>query len=300
MQDIKNEFYKIFSNECDTAYSHKLSAAVRLFGGGNSSLYEVGLCLSFGSHSAYRKRADGRIVLARSDSDTVQSINISNINKFHGENWAYEILSAAQKLPITFGGFEMLIRCDCGLPDFSPKVLSGLKGICDMYGSVKPLEIINAASEKAYYLPSLTAAKVGITNLLSGKISLYSPSFCGQKIIAVITDKPKNVALLSRAFSLREDKRTVAAAHYLSKGNVRALAPLMSESSNDLLALWSCSRAEMLYNFAKDYTDAVKLLANRSGAVCFVKSSLVDEFVKIVGDRYEKKTGTRPAFYISD
>ncbi len=300
MQDIKTDFYKRFLNKTDTAYARTTPAAVCLFGGMKGCLYEAGLTLSFGSHAAFRKRNDGRIVLSRSDSDSAQSVNIAELDRFHGADWAREILTAAKRLPIDFGGFEMLIHSDCGLPSFSPHLLCSLCAICDMYEKAKPLDIISAAKAPPYCFPSLAAAKAGIANTLTRETFTYNPIFDGEKSIAVITDKPRENKLLSRTFAAREDKRTIAAADCLAKGNIAGLATLMSESSEDLLVLWESSKHETLYRLSTDYTKAVKLLPDQSGAVCFVKDNLVDEFVKIIGDRHEKKTGSRPAFYISD
>lgn len=300
MQDIKTDFYKRFSNKCDTAYTRKAPAAVCLFGGMKGCLYEAGLSLSFGAEAAFRKRSDGRIVLSRSDSDSAQSVNIAELDVFHGADWAAEILTCMQRLPTIAGGFEMLLHSDCGLPSFSPELLCALGAICDMYGKANPAQIIDTARAKLYYLPSLSGGKVGIINTVSRESFLYNLSLTDEKIVAVITDKPKENKTLSRTFAAREDKRTAAAAQCLAKGNLTGLATLMTESSDDLLALWESNKLETLFRLAKDYTKAVKLLPDQSGAVCFVKDNLVDEFVAIVGDRHEKKTGTRPAFYISD
>lgn len=300
MQDIKTDFYKRFSNKTDTAYTRNTPAAVCLFGGVKGCLYEAGLALSFGSHAAFRKRNDGRVVLSRSDSDSAQSVNIAELDRFHGADWAAEILTSARRLPTDFGGFEMLIHSDCGLPSFSPHLLCSLSAICDMYSTAKPLDILSAAKARLYYLPSISGAKAGIVNALTRETFTYNPVFESEKIIAVITDKPKESNFLSRTFTAREDKRTIAAADCLAKGNTADLGTLMRESSDDLLALFNNAKLETLFRLANDYTKAVKLLPDQSGAVCFVKDSLVDEFVKIVGDRHEKKTGTFPAFYISD
>lgn len=300
MQDIKTDFYKRFYNKTDTAYTRTTPAAVCLFGGVSGCLYEAGLCLSFGSHAAFRKRRDGRIVLMRSDSDSAQSVNTAELEKFHGADWAQEIITSAKRLPIDFGGFEMLIHSDCGLPAFSPHLLCSLGAVSDMYGTTKPLDIIATAKARLYYFPSLSGAKAGIVNTLTRETFVYNPTFSDTKIVAVITEKPQDNKLQSKTFVAREDKRTVQAAEILSKGTTDNLAPLMTESSDDLLVLMDSPKHETLYRLTKDYTKAVKLLPDRSGAVCFVKSELVDEFVKIIGDRYEKKTGTHPAFYISD
>lgn len=300
MQDIKTDFYKRFSSKTDTAYTRKTPAAVCLFGGVKGCLYEAGLSLSFGSHAAFRKRADGRIILARSDSDSAQSVNTAELEKFHGAGWAEEILTAIKKLPISVGGFEMLIHSDCGLPAFSPHLMCVLGAICDMYGKVTPFDIISAAKEKPCTLPSISGAKAGVINVVTHESFLYKFSLSGEKIVAVIADKPKETTALSKTFAEREDRRTALAARCFARSNSDGLATLMTESSEDLLTLRNSSKSETLFRLAKDYTNAVKLLPDQSGAVCFVKDSLVDEFVKIVGDRYEKKTGTRPAFYISD
>lgn len=300
MQDIKTDFYKRFFNKTDTAYTRTTPATVCLFGGVSGCLYEAGLCLSFGSHIAFRERTDGRIVLMRSDSDSAQSVNTAELEKFHGADWAQEIITSAKRLPFDFGGFEMLIHSDCGFPAFSPHLICSLSAICDMYSKTKPLDIITAAKARPYYFPSLADAKAGIVNTLTRETFVYNPTFSDTKIVAVITEKPQDKKLQSKTFAAREDKRTVQAAEILSKGVVDSLAPLMAQSSDDLLALIDSPKHETLYRLAKDYTKAVKLLPDRSGAVCFMKNALVDEFVKIVGDRYEKKTGIHPAFYISD
>lgn len=300
MQDIKTDFYKRFSNKTDTAYTRKTPAAVCIFGGMKGCLYEAGLSLSFGSEVAFRKRTDGRIILARSDSDSAQSVNIAELEKFHGADWAQEIITSAKRLPFDFGGFEMLIHSDCGLPSFSPHLICALGAICDMYGKARPDDILTAANAKLYHYPTLTDAKAGVANTATRESFLYKFSLSGEKIVAVITDKPKENKILSRTFSEREDRRTTLTAKCFARSNSAELATLMAESSEDLLALLNSRRLETLFRLAKDYTDAVKLLPDQSGAICFVKDSLVDEFVEIVGDRHEKKTGTRPAFYISD
>ena len=97
MDDLKNDFYKIYTHEGGTADTVFCPCCVPLFGEAmsceNSGLLPVlGLRLSFGARAAFRKRADGRIVLSHTGSDTRAQINKSNIEKLITPIWARDIV----------------------------------------------------------------------------------------------------------------------------------------------------------------------------------------------------------------
>ncbi len=302
MEDIITDFYKRFLHDGGKADMVSCPASVCLFGSGSSSCPEVGLKLSFGAEAAYRRRSDDRIVLSRTDSDTLQSVNIIDLYKFNGADWAREILSATEKLPIKPSGAEILLHTDVGAPELAPRLLCAIYAAATLFGnSVTTQAVLRAASYPAYYMASLLKEeRVSVANTSTLDYLAYKLPIKEKKIIVVKIESQRKRPKFSSAFSERENDRIKKAALCLNDGYTDSVGQLMCEASRDMLKIHPDSKAELLFNNILDFTGAVRILPDYSGAVAFVADDSVDEFVKLVGDKHEKKTGTRPAFYISN
>lgn len=302
MQSITDDFYKRFTHDGGIAQELFLPACVRIFGGGKNFCPEVGLRLSFGAVAAYRPRTDGRLVLARTDSDTIQSTNLSNLRKYHCAAWAEEIIDAILRLPIQSSGVQMLLHTDVGLPEFSPRVLCAVSAVASLVNrNLSRQSLLRSAHSPTCYTAAFSQEhNVSIANPQTLDSLSYKLPMSGKKIIVIkIQNRQRNIKL-SDAFSARETKRVNSAAACLTDGFTVGFGQLMRQASRDMLNMHSNKNEEILFDILLDFSDSVRILPDYSGAVAFAADSDVDTLVRLVGDRYEKKAGTRPAFFISD
>lgn len=302
MQSITDDFYKRFTHDGGIAQELFIPASVRIFGSGRNSCPEVGLRLSFGATVAYRPRTDGRIVLSRTDSDTIQSVNIHNRQKYHCAAWAEEIFNAILSLPLQSSGIQMLLHTDVGLPEFAPRIL------CAVSAAAKPVNcnlslqaLLRSARFPAYYTASFfPERRVSIANIQTYDSLSYKLLIPGKKIIIIKTENHRKQHIFPDAFSSREAKRINNAAACLEDGFTDGFRQLMCQASRDMLRTHPNKKAEALFDIILDFSESVRILPDYSGAVVFIDDNAVDDFIRTAGDKYEKKAGIRPAFYISD
>ncbi|MBS7298596.1 MAG: hypothetical protein KIG65_05885 [Eubacteriales bacterium] len=302
MQDIISDFYKRFTHDGAIAEKVSCPASVCLFSGGRNFCPEVGLRLSFGAEAAYSKRKDGRIVLARSDSDTLQSTNVADYPKGSYADWAEEIISSILQLPIKQEGVQMLLHTDVGLPELAPRTLCAVFAAAKISGkAISAQSVLRCANYSAYCLASLIPQhRVCIVNSQTLDYAQYNLETGGRKIIVVKTNARRKNPNLSGRFSEREAERIGKAALCLADDYIKGLGELMCESSRDMLKTFSDNKMEQLFEIILEFSRSVRILPDYSGAVFFAENENVDNFIMLIGDKYEKKTGTRPAFYISD
>lgn len=302
MQDIITDFYKRFTHEDGIAEKLVCPASVLIFGSGKNSCPEVGLRLSFGAEAAFRSRRDGRIVLSRSDSDTLQSINTVNYPAPNIADWAAEIIDAIMKLPTRPKGVQMLLHTDVGLPELAPRVLCAVAAAARLANSDLPLQsILRSAKFPAYYTASLLEnERITISNIQTLDFISYDLDLTGKKIIVIKIHTRRKRPEFHESYSEHEAERISKAANCLKDGYIDGLGQLMQDASRDMLKRHPDKKAEQLFDIILELTQSVRILPDYSGAVAFVNDNDVDNFIMLVGDKYEKKTGARPAFYISD
>lgn len=301
--EIKDDFYKRFGRSGGIAESVSCPASVCLFGGTEfGAVPEMGLKLSFGCEAAYRSRSDDRIVLSRTDSDTRQSVNRIDMDDFRGTKWAREIMSALKKIPLKSGGAEILLHADTGMPALSPRLLcavyAGAKLLCE---ELTPQAVVRASGYPPFYLTSLIPdSRIAIVNNTTLEYLCYPLKLPKRKIVVIKLLTRSRKIKTNQAYAERERNRINMASNYLVNGDVDGFGRIMYEAGRDMLGCVKSRNAEALLEFTADFSKTVRILPDLTGAVAVIPDDDVDEFVMIVGDRYEKKTGNRPAFYISD
>ena len=304
LQDLISDFYKRYTHDGGIAGSVKCPASVVLFGAAdaNGSLPTISLALSFGAETAFRVRGDGRLVLSRTDSDAQQSVNKIDVEKFSGADWADEIFKAFAKLPVALGGAELLMHTDVGLPEFSPRKLCAVQAAAKAFSRDEmPSAILRAADYPPYYLTSLIEnARAAAINTTTLEYLPYSFKLAGKKIVIARIQSKRNIPKSTVLYREHERTRINRAAGALSDGDIDLLGIIMREASFDMLSAHKSSSVGALFEYASEFTHAVRVMVDFAGIIAFVADPEVDKFVAIVGDRYEKKTGIRPAFYISD
>ena len=302
MQDIITDFYKRFSHEGGIAEQYSCPASVCIFGSGKNSCPEVGLRLSFGAKAAFRPRNDGRIVLARSDSDTAASINKVNFPVPNIADWAAEIIDSIMRLPSKTEGIQMLLHTDVGIPELAPRVLCAVAAAATIADSDIPLQsVLRSAKYPAYYTASLlTKGRISVSNIQTLDYLAYNLDLKGKKIIITKINTRRKRPDFPEIYNEHEKERVTKATACLECGYTDQLGLLMQDASQDMLKRHPDNKAEQLLDIILDYSPSVRILPDYSGAVAFVNNNDVDNFIMLVGDKYEKKAGTRPAFYISD
>ncbi len=305
MQDLKTDFYKRYSHDGGTADTVFCPYSAALFGGiGEPGILPV-LCvrLSFGAKAAFRQRDDDRIVMSLTDSDVRAEINKANIERLHSPVWAREIVNSLARLPAKLGGIELLIHSDVAAPELAPRKLCAVQAAAKSFGmGFSPAVILRAAQENAQYLPSLLAesqraAIVNTATLGYIGVDFFLPS---HKMVIARLPIRRRTMKFTNTFKEHELERINIASEILKNGNAYSLAPVMSDASLDMLQMHKKSTAEQLFLLCREFTDAVRIMPDYRGAITFIPNNKVDEFVRTVNDRFEKKAGIRPAFYISD
>ncbi|MEE0945036.1 MAG: hypothetical protein UIM24_06280 [Clostridia bacterium] len=302
MQDIITDFYKRFTHEDGIAEKYSCPASVCIFGSGKNSCPEVGLRLSFGAEAAFRTRSDGRLVLSRSDSDTITSINKINFPVPNIADWAAEIINAIMRLSSKPEGIQMLLHTDVGIPELAPRVLCAVAAAAKLADTEMPLQsILRSAKYPAYYTAALLSkGRVSVSNIQTLDYLAYNLDLKGKKIITTKINTRRKRPDFPEIYNEHEKERISKATACLEMGYTDQLGLLMQDASQDMLRRHPDKKAEQLLNIILDYSPSVRILPDYSGAVVFVNDNNVDSFIMLVGDKYEKKAGTRPAFYISD
>lgn len=301
LQDVISEFYKSFPPDGNRPDSVFCPIPLMLFGTTDSKISAgcTVLSLSFGTHGAFRPRKDGRIVVAFADSDTVLSANVSTIEKTYTPKASDGILTAMGSLPGVLCGAEIFLSSEVGKKGFTAEKLCAL--LCEAQASelaVSPRSLLRSSGEMPEFLSSLVPEKAIYINPSTLEYSPVDCSLNGFKlVVATVSDKKK--ARLPIAFCEREYKRSQAAAYALLYSDMQTLGELMKESGADRLAARRSPAEALLYEISSDIADTT-VLPDFSGTASLVPDAVLDDFIPVCAERYEKKTGTRPAFYISD
>ncbi|MDO4618895.1 MAG: hypothetical protein Q4B31_05165 [Clostridia bacterium] len=289
--DIKDDFYKRFLREGGMAEDFFIPCTVPLIGGWENSSATVTLNLSFGTHIAVRHRTDGRITIADSLSDIDYESNFSDLSVMDFPKWVKDIISSANKIPKTENGFEMLICSDIFSSFFESRILSAKKALKEVFApEISDISLLN--SEPFYRIaPFLPAALVAV-NSLTLEVLTYPFTQKNTKAVIVLTSPQK--LSVPDGFLFKERNR-------LKKfSSAVDLFPLMQESRTDLAYSIKHSDIESLVNSAADFTEDFNILPAFSGIVAFLEDGKIDSFIEVLTSRHEKKTGEKPAFYISD
>lgn len=294
MQDLKDDFYKRFKRDSGIATEFFLPATVPLLGGFSHSGASISLNLSFGTHIVARKRSDGRVVIADSMSDIDYMTNFSDLNLRTFPEWVKNIILSAKETPGADEGFELLFKEDL-ISGFSPsRLLGGKLVIKDFFKpSVPNVNLLNGTNLPCYFLSSLMPPKklVGV-NSLTFETIVYDVPKSQKKPIVIIKDK--EIFQVPDGFSYKERSRLK---NFSSPDD---LFPLMKESVKSLLNHINSDGMHSLFSVCEDFSGEYNILPHLSGVIVFMEETNIDKFIETAESRYEKKTGKKPAFYISD
>lgn len=302
MLDTISDFHKRFGENGTPVDYVFCPAPLVLFGTGAKDVPvpETVLALSFGTGCAYRVRGDGRIVLASSETDTAPSINVCSIGSVCGKNGSDGIFSAMRALPCPLSGAELLICSDVSAPEFAPEKLCALLAEAKASGAnLSAKTLLCAAHADARYIISLCGAKALRLNPATLDYAEIKCSMPGKKIVIAKISAGVKIKQPPHDFSQRERVRGEAAMAALAYADTAALGKLMLDSGSDRLATRRAGRTGELFKIAARLAPST-VLADFSGIASLVDDGGLDDFILVCGDSYEKKTGTRPAFYISD
>ncbi len=122
-----------------------------------------------------------------------------------------------------------------------------------------------------------------------------------------IKDRIPNPVLRKRAHHVvSEDKRVLAATNALKSGDVVSFGRLMNESHNSLRYDYEVTGFE-LDTLVEEALKIEGVMGSRmTGAgfggctISLVKSDRIEKFTTQVSENYEKKTGLKPEFYVTN
>ncbi len=294
MADFKDDFYKRFKRDGGIATEFFLPSTVPLLGGFSHSGASISLNLSFGTHIVARKRSDGRIVIADSMSDIDYQTNFSDLNLRTFPEWVKNIILSAKETPGADKGFELLFKEDSFSGFTPPRLLGGKLVIKDFFKpSVPDVNLLNGTNLPYYYLASLMPPKklVGVNSLTFETIVYDAPK--GTKKPIVIK-KDEESFEIPDGFSYKERSRLK---NFSSPDD---LFPLMKESVKSLINHINSGGIHLLLSVCDDFQGEFNILPNLSGVIVFLEEDSIDKFIETAESKYEKKTGKKPAFYISD
>lgn len=301
LQDISSEFYKRFPPDGNRPDSVFCPLPLMLFGTSDNTVSAgcTVLSLSFGTHGVFRPRKDGRIIIAFADSDTVLSANASTIEQRYTVKASDGIFTVMGTLPCPLCGAEIFLSSDIDRKSSTAERLCTLLCEASVSGlSVSPRVLLRSSCGQPEFLSSLIPEKAIYINPSTLEYSPVDCSLNGFKLVVATVSKQKKTKS-SAAFCKREYERSRAAANALICSDMQALGELMKESGADRLALRRAPAEALIYEIASDIADTT-VLPDFSGTASLVPDAVLDDFILVCGERYEKKTGTRPAFYISD
>ncbi len=106
--------------------------------------------------------------------------------------------------------------------------------------------------------------------------------------------------------AIKENLRVMEAAQALEKGNIVKLGQLLVESNDSLRDLYEVTgpHLDAITKHANDFDGCLGARMTGAGfggcGIAIVKENMVNEFINYVGPRYEKDTGLKAEFIISD
>ena len=297
--DLKNDFIKRFEGDISSVSEVFVPACVTIFGIPNYLTPFLSISLSFGAKAVYRKRCDSRIVLSTTDSTTIDSANLFD-KAFTGgnRNLFYKISSISQNN----SGIEVLTHTDVGLPDFSNGELCTLLA-CAKAGSctLSPFEFLTRIGYEPKALLSLFPQnRAAFVNPSSHSYELFDFDLTAKRFVIAKIIPPHFTAKFSKEQIQAESLRVKSAALCILEKDYSELAALMATASKERFAHCRSDSLKLLYDVATLYSDSAIVLPDYSGIFAVLDDAIIDEAVLMIGDKYEKKTGARPAFYISD
>ncbi len=291
--DILTDFYKRYGHGGGVASVERLGTPFCIF---KTKVAEVGLKTSFGASVAYRIRTDGRIVLSRTDTNLKESINISDIDRFHGEAWAEEIINLIKKLPPEGVGAELLLHQDIDDSLLAPKTLCAVSAYSKLLkNNVSPHTLLSVADKPPYFMASFTEGQIAVVNTQTKSFMTYNLESDKEKVIVIKSGKHRKPLKLPSKYYEREYIRIKAIS-----GSLLSIGSFMYEASRDMLSYLPTPELDTLFNEILEFSKKVRILPDLSGAVVLLDKEKIDELIELVGTGYEKKTGLAPAFYISD
>lgn len=300
--DIISDFYKRFEKNGISVYTLSCPASVTLLGNNNDFRTPVlALSLSFGTSVAYRCRKDNRIVLERTDTDTPYSANIINTHHIPSPDWAKNMLHSINKLIPEPQGIDMLFHNDTGNPEFSDITLCGVFAYASLFGTEKSIRsIIKATNSTPTQIASLlTGNRFSVVNTATLEYIPYNFNFKGYKIVLIKINK-SHYTKISQSFSLNEKDRLNNAVFAIINNDISSLGECIYSSGTEILNNNKNNNCNYIFSYASEFSKMIRPFNDLSGVIVIVKEKLCDEMVKVIGSRYEKKTGGKPAFYISD
>ncbi len=105
---------------------------------------------------------------------------------------------------------------------------------------------------------------------------------------------------------ISENDRTLRAIDALNKGDIEEFGELMNQSHNSLRDDYEVTGKELdvLVDEAQKIRGTIGSRMTGAGfggcTVSLVKEESIEEFIRVVGDNYEKQTGVTPDFYIAE
>lgn len=299
--DIISQYYKRFEQNGIKAEEVFVPASVAVLGSCNTSLPVISMTLSFGSRCVYRNRNDDRIILKCTYSDETDILNTAMPLYLQNDGIIKDIIISARQITEKIKGAEILLSSDCSLKEFSPEKICLVKALCTQSGfSDAARSIIKATGSPAHMLVSLLSdTRIAAVNQLTLDYIPYKFNFTGYNIVCIKLSSKKKLTV-SKAFVQREKHRINKFMETTGKNTVNDIGTLMYDSGMDYIDNIQNETYTDIFRYIENYTHYFRPLEDLSGIIAFVSTPLCDEFIRVIECAYEKKTGKKPAFYISD
>ena len=266
--------------------------------------------------------------IQETQNNIIYSCDKKKLLSYNEKNYATPLFHAVHHLNSYFKkepkGIKLLFEHNTISKGFhnymSPLITAYLK----LYPDSSPENVLTALSpikftKKEYFsLLSTTSLKKGHINLTDNLTLLskdYSLPLSNAKIIIIKTNiKPKRIYTdfspisdpddLPReqrkilTFFVKEEKRIMTYPEITTSADFHNL---INDSCEDLLSLIDLQPITLLVELAnKTSMLSLRPIVNSSSIYATVPDEDVDDFVKFVGNEYEKKAGAKPTFYITD
>ena len=299
--DTIGEYYKRFEQNGIKPEEVFVPASVTVLGSYNTSLPVVGMSLSFGSRCILRARNDSRIILKRTYSDETDILNTAIPLYLQNNGMTKDIINLTRRISPKISGAEILLSSDCALKEFSPEKICLVKALCNLSGFPDAIRsIIKTTNSPAHRLVSLIpATRFAVVNQLTLDYIPYQADLDGYNIICIKFGSKKKVCI-TEAFMQREKQRINNFGKIAGNNSINDIGRLMYDSGIDYISNIRNDVLTDIFKTIENYTLYFRPFEDLSGITAFVQTNLCDEFIRVIGSVYQKKTGKKPAFYISD
>lgn len=308
-------FFKYYGEFKEKIYCVKTGYGIRLFGleGGRTG----GISLSVSTAAAICPTEDNHFEIIRSDRDIKYKIGFeSRREAADGDTEAMTgicIMSKGTlkggKILLSFDSDELktpLTALMCGLETVgvgkipeAEKVAYVIKEYKEESGSFLPAElygrrnmIICGENGGGWeYLPfDMSGCKLVIAYFGEKGIDV-GDGLTGEKFVEYMGKEEKRTDLLIKA--IKEKKRVCKEVGAILRSGHCELLRLLGRCGEELYQMYKIS-------FDTGLCECCVPLYESGGVCAFVKNELVDDYAKIISDRYQKKVGEKPTLLICD